>query len=106
MKKKKFNPSETIFHHIADSYEWEFFSIGDQHYSLPLPMILYSKHGLDIFMSSKLHHTEEAHHEEGGEEPEHGEESHGNEGEGEHHGETLKTSVATYIVDHGKISSG
>ena len=95
---EKFNPSETIFHHIADSYEWEFFSIGDQHYSLPLPVILYSEHGLDIFMSNELHHTEEAHHEEGEEE------SHGEESKEAHHGEILKTSVATYLVDHGKIS--
>lgn len=103
-----FNPSETIFHHIADSYEWEFFELNGHAYSLPLPVILYSDKGLDIFMSNKLHdlpkssHTEEGEtsHEEG-EVQETGEEAHA---EKESHGQILKTSVNTYLVDHGKIS--
>ncbi|MDX2304052.1 MAG: F0F1 ATP synthase subunit A [Microscillaceae bacterium] len=94
-EEEKFNPSQTIFHHVADSYEWEFFTIGDQHYSLPLPVILYSDKGLDVFLSSELHHAkEEVHHEK----------TEGESKEETHHGKTLKTSVNTYLVDHGKIS--
>ncbi|HEY8400780.1 MAG TPA: F0F1 ATP synthase subunit A [Cytophagaceae bacterium] len=53
---KKFNPGELISHHIADSHEWHFFSIGESHYSIPLPVIVYSKeYGLEIFSSSKFH---------------------------------------------------
>lgn len=94
-EEEKFNPSQTIFHHVADSYEWEFFTIGDQHYSLPLPVILYSDKGLDVFLSSELHHAkEEIHHEK----------AEGESKEETHHGKTLKTSVNTYLVGHGKIS--
>lgn len=51
--------SKTILHHISDAHEWHFFSIGETHYSLPLPVIVYSEqYGLDIFMSSSFdHHT-------------------------------------------------
>ncbi|MEO1652834.1 MAG: F0F1 ATP synthase subunit A [Bacteroidota bacterium] len=100
-----FNLSETIFHHIGDSYEWEFFELNGHTYALPLPVILYSDKGLDIFMSNKLHGLSEAptHHGEEGEPHE------GNEGEEEgsseeSHAQILKTSVNTYLVDHGKIS--
>ncbi|MDX5320718.1 MAG: F0F1 ATP synthase subunit A [Bacteroidota bacterium] len=51
--------SSTILHHISDAHEWHFFTIGESHISLPLPVILYSEqYGLDIFMSSSFdHHT-------------------------------------------------
>jgi len=51
--------SKTILHHISDAHEWHFFTIGETHYSLPLPVIVYSEaYGLDVFMSSKFdHHT-------------------------------------------------
>jgi len=55
---EEFNPSETIMHHIADSHEWHLFSIGETHVSIPLPIILYTPNGLDIFMSTALHHVE------------------------------------------------
>jgi len=53
------NMSVTILHHISDAHEWHFFSIGETHVSLPLPVILYSEeYGLDVFMSGNLdHHT-------------------------------------------------
>ncbi|MEN8119341.1 MAG: F0F1 ATP synthase subunit A [Bacteroidota bacterium] len=54
---KKFKPGPFIFDHIADSYEWHIFTVGETHISLPLPIILYSKSkGLNVFMSSKFHH--------------------------------------------------
>ncbi len=90
--KEKFNPGETIMHHIADGHEWEFFKIGETEYSLPLPVILYTPNGLDVFMSSKIHHGKEM------------------EIEKTEHGEThtahiteVKTALNTYHYDHGKF---
>lgn len=57
---KKLNVKEVIFGHIRDAHDWHFFSVGDFHASLPLPVILYSPtKGLDVFMSSKFHHGHE-----------------------------------------------
>ena len=54
---KKFNAGEVIMHHITDSHEWHFASIGGTHISIPLPVILYNTtHGLDVFMFSKFDH--------------------------------------------------
>lgn len=42
-----------ILHHIKDSHEWHFATIGDTHITIPLPVILYSPdRGLEFFMSS------------------------------------------------------
>ena len=52
-----FNPGDIITHHIGDSHEWHFATIGEQHITLPLPVILYSKdRGLEVFSSSNLAH--------------------------------------------------
>jgi F-type H+-transporting ATPase subunit a len=52
-----FSPSEFIFDHILDSYDWHILSYDDFHLSIPLPVIIYSKtKGLNIFMFSKFHH--------------------------------------------------
>ncbi|MDL2228487.1 F0F1 ATP synthase subunit A [Bacteroidales bacterium OttesenSCG-928-K03] len=54
---KDLNVSELIFDHTGDSYEWHIITIGEKHISIPLPVIVISKHsGLNIFLSSKLHH--------------------------------------------------
>lgn len=91
-KSEKFNPGETIMHHIADAHEWEFFIIGETHYTLPLPVILYTPNGLDVFMSSDIHHGKEI------------------EIEKEEKGETVKvhatevkTALNTYHYEHGKF---
>ncbi|MFT4023330.1 MAG: F0F1 ATP synthase subunit A [Flavihumibacter sp.] len=56
----EFDAGQAILHHIADSHEWHFFSLGDSHFTLPLPVILYSpQRGLSIFSSSRFHHGEE-----------------------------------------------
>lgn len=49
----------TILHHISDAHEWHFFTMGGTHYTLPLPVILYSEqYGLEVFLSNKFdHHT-------------------------------------------------
>ncbi|HWZ22237.1 MAG TPA: F0F1 ATP synthase subunit A [Cytophagaceae bacterium] len=53
-KEEKFNASEMIMHHIGDSHEWHFATIGETHLTLPLLVIIYNKDtkGLDVFCSS------------------------------------------------------
>lgn len=61
-KAEKFDAGKAILHHIADSHEWHFFTIGETHVTLPLPVIVYSpQRGLSIFSSSKFHHGETVH---------------------------------------------
>ena len=55
------DPGKVILDHITDSHEFHFATYGDKHFTLPLPVILYSKEkGLDVFMSSKFHHGHDA----------------------------------------------
>lgn len=54
-----FNPTDMILHHIGDSHGWHFFGEGDQSYTLPLPVILYTDNGFVSFMSSEFHHDTE-----------------------------------------------
>ncbi len=50
--KEKFNISEMIFHHIKDAHEWEF----AHGFSIPLPVILYTKqHGVEVFSSKHFY---------------------------------------------------
>jgi len=52
-----FSPSNFIFDHILDSYDWHILSYRDFHLSIPLPVILYSEtKGLNVFMFNKFHH--------------------------------------------------
>lgn len=54
-KEEKFNIGEMITHHISDSHEWHFATVGHNHFSIPLPVILYSPtKGFDVFSSSKF----------------------------------------------------
>lgn len=61
--KNEFNAGEFIIEHVLDSYDWHVFSVGEKHFSIPLPIILYSKYpelhdgkSFHVFMSSKFHH--------------------------------------------------
>ena len=48
-------PTEFIFHHVKDSYDWHFATVGHTHITLPLPIILYSEdRGMEVFMSSNF----------------------------------------------------
>lgn len=61
-KAEKFDAGKAILHHIADSHEWHFFTVGHTHVTIPLPVIVYSpQRGLSIFSSSKFHHGEAVH---------------------------------------------
>lgn len=55
---EEFNADEVIMDHVLDSHEWHILTTkAGHHVSVPLPVILYSKHsGLHVFMSSKMAH--------------------------------------------------
>lgn len=56
-----FNAVNFIFEHVNDSHEWFFFSVGEKHITVPLPVIIYSKHtGWHFFSSNQFHHHEES----------------------------------------------
>ena len=59
---EEFNATEMIMHHIGDSHGWHFFGEGENSYTLPLPVILYTENGLVTFMSSEFHHDTEGKH--------------------------------------------
>jgi F-type H+-transporting ATPase subunit a len=55
------DPATVILEHVMDGHEFHFFTWGDFHATIPLPVILYSpQRGFDMFMSSKFHHGEHA----------------------------------------------
>ncbi len=58
-EKKGFDAGKLITEHISDSYGWHMWGEGHHAVSIPLPVILYSDKGLDIFMSSAFHHGQE-----------------------------------------------
>ena len=51
-----YNPVPAIMHHISDSHEWHLWGEGDESFTIPLPIILYSNGSIDMFMSSDFHH--------------------------------------------------
>jgi len=52
---EKFDPTKEIMGHIQDSYEFHFFTWGDFHASIHLPVILFSKQrGFSVFSSSRF----------------------------------------------------
>ncbi len=53
--KEKFEPTKVIMEHIADSHMWHFWG----NTSMPLPVILYTGNGLEVFSSGHFHHGEE-----------------------------------------------
>lgn len=59
--KKEFKAGEVILHHVLDAHEVHFFTLGEgteheTHFSMPLPIILYSKErGFDFFGSHRFH---------------------------------------------------
>lgn len=58
---KKFDAKEVILGHVKDAYDWHFFSIGETHVTVPLPVIIYNPaRGLSVFSASHFHHGHEA----------------------------------------------
>ncbi len=60
-EKKGFNAKEVILGHVKDAHDWHVLSIGDSHWTVPLPVIIYNpERGLSVFSSSKFHHGHDA----------------------------------------------
>jgi F-type H+-transporting ATPase subunit a len=55
-KSEKFNAGKMIMEHIGDAHDWHVFGEGEHSVAIPLPVILYTPLGLDMFMSSGFHH--------------------------------------------------
>ena len=68
---EEFKPGDMIMHHVKDTHEFHLW--GDV--AIPLPVILWTDHGLDVFMSGGFYH-----------------------GDG-----TVETSKGTYVMHHEKI---
>lgn len=46
-----------IFNHVGDAHEWHFFTVGEFHATVPLPVILYSpSKGLSVFSAANFGH--------------------------------------------------
>ena len=75
---KPYDPKEAIFEHIGDSHSWHMFGKS----ALPLPVILYTDKGLEIFSSDKVR-------QEGGEE--------------KTEKKIYQGSLYSYVSDHDKI---
>ena len=57
----KLDPAKIIMDHIKDAHEFHFFSVGDFHAVIHLPVILYSPtKGFSMFSSSRFGHEGEA----------------------------------------------
>ncbi len=58
LTEQKFDAGKMIMEHIGDAHDWHI--IG--HLSIPLPVIIYSDKGLDIFSSGKFEHSHATYH--------------------------------------------
>lgn len=56
IKEDKVDISKIAFEHILDSHSWHLWGEGHDAVSIPLPVILKTKNGLVMFMSSEFHH--------------------------------------------------
>ena len=55
------NKTDFIMHHVQDTHEWHFATIGHTHISIPLPVILFEPdQGFHFYMSSDF--VDENHH--------------------------------------------
>ena len=59
-KPAKFDAGKMIIEHITDSHEWHVLGEGEHTVAIPLPVILYTGAGLEVFMSSNFNHGETA----------------------------------------------
>ena len=56
---KEFNPTEVINEHVSDSHQWHLWGDHGHSVHIPLPVILYTDKGLEIFSSSTVEHHED-----------------------------------------------
>ncbi len=57
-EKSHFNAGETIIEHVADNHQWHLFG----HTSIPLPVIVKTDKGTEVFSSGQFGHGEKAYH--------------------------------------------
>lgn len=54
---EKLDPAKIILDHIKDAHEFHFFTVGEFHATIPLPVIVYSEgQGWSVFSSSRFEH--------------------------------------------------
>ncbi len=59
-EKKKLDVSGEVFSHVGDAHSWHIFTVGHNHVTVPLPVILYSpEKGLSVFSSANFGHSHE-----------------------------------------------
>ena len=58
---KEFNAKEMILHHVKDAHGFHLWGEGEDAFSIPLPVILWTENGLTTFMSSAFHHDDSGH---------------------------------------------
>ncbi len=62
---EKLDPGKIIVEHVTDAHDFHLFTIGDHHYSIPLPVILYQNGGTNkgwhFFSSSAFEHGHAIH---------------------------------------------
>ncbi len=59
-KEEKLDPAKIIMNHIKDAHEFHFFTAGEFHATIPLPVILYSpSKGMSVFSSARFGHEGE-----------------------------------------------
>jgi F-type H+-transporting ATPase subunit a len=55
VSEEKFDPTKEIMGHVQDAYEFHFFSVGNFHATIHLPVILYSpQKGFSVFSSARF----------------------------------------------------
>ncbi len=58
---EEFNAGDFVMDHVSDAHEWHILTVDHTHFSVPLPIILYSKNsGWHVFLSSRFHHGAES----------------------------------------------
>lgn len=55
---EKFDAGKMIMEHILDAHDWHLWGEHHNAVAIPLPVILYTDKGWDVFMSSAFHHGE------------------------------------------------
>ncbi len=100
---KSFNAGEMIIHHVADAHEIHFMTFNEgtpneAHLTIPLPVILYGKKGLEFFSFAHFLHSEN--HSHAGYKYEHGKFFYYDEatGETDHHHLPLDFSITKTVV--------
>ena len=62
-KEKEFNATDLINSHIGDSHDFHIADWNGHAVSMPLPIILWTNNGLEVFSSSLFHHDNTGTHE-------------------------------------------